>query len=406
MRPPRPAAAAALLGSAVLVAGCSSAVAGSASPAAVGPFTEVLAEFALAVVHEQLAFYDVEAAPDGTFVAFLTGRPGTANRHGSALVELVPGEDGFTVGRVTEGAPYAIEGGEVHVAADGTVVAVGSVLAGYEDDGETGDEEQYDLVLTVLPPGAEEAEVVPVGADIHFGPPDDATGVLSADGGTYYASVRWETGDDSYVSHLAAIDVATGELLANVQSPVDTTGVAVTFELGLLPDGNVAALVQNTRDDTGDESGVQLAVLDPRMRLVGEPVDVVPDEPYVYGYAMEVLPDGTALFAVAVGQEDGDARLVTVRDGQVQASTAIPGNARDVVVDAAGRTAYLDLDRPEGGVAVASVDLVTGEVLADVVLCDEIGTATDIALTRDDTALAAGGACPGADSADPLFLLG
>jgi hypothetical protein len=90
----------------------------------------------------------------------------------------------------------------------------------------------------------------------------------------------------------------------------------------------------------------------------------------------------------------------------VQASTAIPGNARDLVVDAAGRTAYLDLDRPEGGVAVASVDLVTGEVLADVVLCDEIGTATDVALARDGSALAAGGACPGADSSDPLFLLG
>jgi hypothetical protein len=276
------------------------------------------------------------------------------------------------------------------------------VHAGEDEDGE----ELWDLALTVLEPGAERADAVLVGADPDLGRPDDATGVLSADGDTLYAAIRWEVEEDRWVVELAAIDVATGALLAHDDVPVETTGVAVPYELALLPDGDVAVLVQNTRDDDGDESGAQLLVLDPRLRPVGEPVDVVPDERYAIGSTMAVLADGTVLVAVRVGQEDGDERLVTLRDGEVQDSTAIPGTARDVAVDAAGRHAYVDHDRPEGGVAVATVDLVTGEVLADVVLCDELGTASDVALAADGSALAATAACPGSDLTDPLFLLG
>ncbi|MGY1665917.1 hypothetical protein [Geodermatophilus sp. SYSU D00696] len=401
MRPTRLGTAALL--SSVLVAGCSSTVAGSALPAGAGPFTEVLDRIDLADVDDQLDLYDVAATPDGSFVALLTGNLGTANRQGGALVELVPGDDGLTVGAVVEGAPYAGDGagGDLYVADDGTVVAVGPVLAG---DGS--DDEDRDLALTVLEPGAGRADVVHVAADPDLGTPDEATGALSPDGGTFYASLRWETREDTYVNRVAAIDVATGAVLASDQVRVPTDSVAVVDEMAVLPDGGVLALVQNTSDSAGEVSGAQLVEYDAEMELVGEPVEVVPDASYDLGYTLDVLPDGTAVVTVVVGDDGDDFRLMTVRDGAVQDSAAIPGKPWDVAVDAAGRHAYVNHTRAENGGAVATVDLATGEVVAGVVLCEELGTGSDLALAADGSSLAASAACPGVDSGSPLYLLG
>ncbi|MGY1702624.1 hypothetical protein [Geodermatophilus sp. SYSU D00766] len=399
MRPTR--SRAVLIGSAVLVAGCSSTVAGSAQPAGAGPFTEITGRLDLATVDDALDLYDVAATPDGGYVGLLTGNLGTAHRQGSVLVELLPDDDGgLTVGRVTEGAAYAGDGlgGEVYVADDGTVVALGPVVSA--------DGEGFDLAVTLLPAGAEQVDVALVAPHPDLGTPDEGTGVLSADGTTLYASLRWEVEEDRYVNRLAAIDVATGALVASEQVQVETDGVAVVYELALRPDGGVVALVQNTRDRTGEESGAQLVEYDADLQPVGDPVEVLPDESYDLGYAFEVLPDGAAVVALRVGEDGADHRLVTVRDGEEPVSVAIPGKAWDVVVDAAGRHAYVDYTREENGAAVATVDLATGEVVADVVLCDELGTGAQLALAVDGSSLAARAECPGVDEADPLFLLG
>ncbi|WP_217897332.1 hypothetical protein [Geodermatophilus saharensis] len=398
MRPTR--SRAALIGSAVLVAGCSSTVAGSAQPAGAGPFTEITGRLDLATVDDTLDLYDVAATPDGSYVGLLTGNLGTANRQGSVLVELLPSGGGLTVGRVTEGAAYAGDGlgGEVYVAADGTVVALGPVVSA--------DGAGFDLAVTLLPAGAEQVDVALVAPDPDLGTPDEGTGVLSADGTTLYASLRWEVEVDRYVNRLAAIDVATGELVASEQVQVETDGVAVVYELALRPDGGVVALVQNTRDRTGAESGAQLVEYDADLQPVGDPVEVLPDESYDLGETFEVLPDGTAVVALRVDEDGADHRLVTVRDGEALVGTAIPGKAWDVVVDAAGRHAYVNHTREENGAAVATVDLTTGEVVADVVLCDGLGTGAELALAADGSSLAARAECPGGAEADPLFLLG
>lgn len=390
----------ALLSSAVLLAGCSTTVTGTASPAGAGAFTELLGTVDLADVDDRLDPYDVVATPDGSLVVLLTGNLGTADRQGSALVELVPGDGGATVGTVTEGAAYAGDGrgGEVHVADDGTLVAIGPVVSA--------DGEGWDLALTVLAPGAATADVRLVSADADLGTPDDATAALSPDGGTLYASLEWEVSEDRRVNRLAAIDVATGEIVAGEQVQVETDGVAVVQDVSALPDGGFAALVQNTTDRSGTESGPVLAEYDADLQLVGEPLELVTDEPYSLGYALEVLDDGTAVASVVASNDGSDARLVTVRDGAVQGSAELPGLARALAVDPAGRYAYANYTREENGAAVATVDLDSGEVVGDVVLCEELGSAADVALSADGGSLAALASCPAGDVEDPAFLLG
>ncbi|MGX5653315.1 hypothetical protein ACWKWC_00910 [Geodermatophilus nigrescens] len=379
----------------LLLAGCSSPVTGTAAPAGGEPFTEVLGRIDLADVDDQLDLYDVAATPDGGFVALLTGNLGTANRPGGALVELLPGDDGLAVGRVTEGAPYAGDGagGELHVADDGTVVALGPVLSG---DGS--DDEAWDLALTVLAPGGKTADVVRIAADPDLGTPDRGTGVLSADGETLYAGLEWE-GDGESTHRLAAVDVATGEVLASADLQLDGSAPPDADELALRPGGGVAALVHGAAD------GVVLAEYHADLRPVREPVEVVPGESAT-GYGLQVLADGTAVVSVGVTGDRADALLVTLQDGEVRDAHAVPGVATELVVDRAERVAYLGHSRAEGGAAVATVDLGTGEVLADVVLCEGLGSAADVALAADGSTLAATAECPGEGSSRLSWLLG
>ncbi|MGY1702623.1 hypothetical protein [Geodermatophilus sp. SYSU D00766] len=357
----------ALLVTAVLAAGCSSDVAGEAA------LTDVLGRVDLA------GLADVAALPGGSFVALRTGDDG-------ALVELVPGDVGLTVGRETGIASYA--GGEVLVAGDGTVVALGPIVAG----------DERDVVLTVLRPGAEQAEVVPVAADPDLGTPDDATGVLSPDGRTLYASLAWDTAAGS---RLATVDVATGAVTASAGLQVDVVLPPVADVLALRPDGGVAALVHGRAD------GVALAEYDAELQLVGEPVGLADDLPEATGTgtALQVLADGTVLAAVALTGDRGDAELVTVRDGEVQERWAAPGHAAGIVVDADERLVYLTYTGREHGAAVAAVDLASGAVVADIVLCESLlGSAADLALGAGGDSLVAGVDCAGEGT--PLYLLG
>ncbi|SNS42849.1 hypothetical protein SAMN04488107_2510 [Geodermatophilus saharensis] len=355
-----------LLVAALFATGCCSAVAEEAA------LSDLLGRVDLA------GLADVAALPDGSFVALLTGDDG-------ALVALVPGDSGPTAGRETGIASYA--DGEVHVADDGTVVALGPVVSG----------ERRDVVLIVLRPGADQAEVVPVAADPDLGTPDDATGVLFPDGRTLYASLAWDTAAGS---RLATVDVATGTVTASAGLQVDAVLPPVADGLALRPDGGVAALVHGRAD------GVALAEYDADLRLVGEPVGLADDLPEATGTgtALQVLADGTVLAAVALTGDRGDAELVTVRDGEVLERWAAPGHAAGIAVAAGERLAYLSYTGREHGAAVAAVDLATGALVADVVLCESLlGSAADLALAPDANSLVAGADCAGEGTA--LYLL-
>ena len=399
---------AALLGTAVLAAGCTSTVAGAAAPAtpdSAGPLTDVLGPVEIdAVIDEQLRVSDIAATPDGGFVVLMTGDLG--NNHRSALVELVPGDGGLTVGAVTEGAPFA-DLGEVHVAPDGTVVALAPVLPEPGDTGSGDGGREQDLALAVLAPGADEPNLVRIAADAELGTPDLGSGVLSPDGATLYASLRWTVGGDT-VNRLAAVDVVTGEVTASAPLQVETPGQATAYDVALRPDGGVAALVTTDRDAEGEVDGVVLAEYDAHLRPVGDPVEVV-DEEESTGHALAVLPSGAVVVSLSVG--DGDTaqpRLVTLRDGAVQSSAVLPGAAADLVAAPDGSHVYLSRDADsgdvEGGVAVTTVDLATGAVVADVPLCPD-GYASPIALAADGLSVAVTAACDdGRGHADHAFL--
>ncbi|MGY1696800.1 hypothetical protein ACI780_18030 [Geodermatophilus sp. SYSU D00814] len=394
---------AALLGSAVLVAGCSTAVAGPAAPPDAGPLTDEVGRVQVdAAVERDVRLADIAATPDGGFVALLTGDLGAPPR--SVLVELVPGDDGLTVGRTVQGAPFA-DLGEVHVAPDGTVVALAPVLPERGDAGSGDGGREQDLALAVLTPGADRPEVVRVAADADLGTPDSGSGVLSPDGATLSASLQWYVHGDT-VNRLATIDVATGVVLASADLQVQTPGQAVARDVALRPDGGLAALVSVDRDAEGSVDGVVLATYDADLRPVGAPVELVEQQDST-GYALQVLSDGAVLVSVLAGdRETGSAQLVTVRDGAVVDSTPLPGPGIDLVLGPGEEHAYVQHGSPEDGVALSTVDLATGETVAEVPLCDD-GIPAPVALADDGSALAAGVAClDGREYRDLAVLLG
>ena len=154
-----------LVATALLTAACSSSVVGDAGPvlaSSAGPLTEVLATVeADAGVEGQVRIADVAATADGRFIVLLTGDLGP--NHRGVLVELVPGDGGLSVGAVTEGPAFA-DLGEVHVADDGTVVALAPVLPEAGDAGSGDGGREQDLALAVLEPGADEilGQVLPL----------------------------------------------------------------------------------------------------------------------------------------------------------------------------------------------------------------------------------------------------
>ncbi|SHG42162.1 hypothetical protein [Geodermatophilus nigrescens] len=382
----------ALLCSAVLLAGCSSAVAGTATAPAV-PSPGLLDTVDLADVDDDLTPRDAVALDDGSFLVLLAGDTRIGRGPGSALVELVPGADGLAVGTVTAGAPYAGGGfgAEVHVADDGTVVTVGPVLSG--DGGD--DEEALDVAFTVQAPGAEEPELRVLPADPQLGTADRATAVLSPDGRTLYAALRWYVVGGDEVTRLAAVDVATGTVTASADLQVAAPGGATVAGLALRPDGGLVALVTTYRAPGEGDSDAVLAEYDAGLRLVGAPVDVIGDGSEGHGHALQVLADGTAV--VSLSTSGADHRLVTVRDGAVLAAHALPHLAAEVAVSPDGRV-WLNLG--DGDVhTVAPVDLATGEVGEQVILCEDRGAPTDLALSADGGILLASGVCAGADVA-------
>jgi dipeptidyl aminopeptidase/acylaminoacyl peptidase len=396
--PPLPAV---LLGAALLTAGCSSAVAGTAEPRSAGPLTEALAAVeADAGIEGHVRLADVAATADGRFVALLTGDVGA--NHRSVLVELVPQDGGLGTGTVTEGPAFA-DIGEVHVADDGTVVALAPVLPEDRRSGGGAAVREQDLAMAVLAPGAEEPDLVRIAADPVLGTPDLGTGVLSPDGATLYAALRY-WGDGRSVDRLAEVDVVTGEVRATGELQVPSPGETRVADLALRPDGGLAALVSTDRDAEGESDGVVLARYDAGLRPLGAPVELVEEEEST-GYALHVLADGTVVVSLLAGDLDtGEGRLVTVRDGAVAATAVLPGLGVDLAVGPGEELAYLSHGRPGTAPAVVTVDLATGETVAQVALCAD-GYPAGLALDADGRAVLAGAVCTEGRSVRDLVTL-
>jgi hypothetical protein len=297
------------------------------------------------------------------------------------------------VGAVAEATTFA-HPSELLVAPDGSVIAFATVPPEAGDpSGELSD--GPDLVLAVLAPGGTQAEVRAVGADPQLGPPESGSGVLSADGATVYAALRW-TVDGETVTRLATVDVATGAITATAPLGVETPGVTHAYDLALLRDGGVAVLVTADRDAERTADHTLLVQVDAALQPVGAPVELVWDEPSA-GYSLAVLGDGTVVASVTAQAAEGDAtRLVRVRDGEVQGSVIVPGVAVDVAeAEEEGRVLVsvfgVTPDR-DGVVSLATVDLASGDVVDDVFLCPT-GYATPFAVAANGESVTATAAC-------------
>ncbi len=388
--------AAALLGTAVLAAGCATTVTGtatSADPPVTAPDPAVPAppSVELPAPDDELRVSDIEATPDGGFVVLLVADWG--DELPTDFVRLAPGDGGLTVGAVSETTLFG-ETSDLAVAPDGTVVTLGSVPPEADDPGLDGTAEPG-LVLAVLAPGSDEPELRVVTADPALGSPVSGNGVLSADGATLYATVRWVV-DGATVTRVAAVDVATGAVTATAPLGVETPGEAHAFDVAVLPDGGVAVLVTADRDAEQLVDHTLVVRFDADLRPAGAPVELVPDAPSA-GYHLAALPDGTIVASVSVPAEDGDAsRLVSVRDGAVVATADLPGAALEIAVAPGGGQVFVSYHggavRGEGVVALATVDLASGEVVDDVFLCPD-GYSTPIAVAADGQAVAVTAAC-------------
>ncbi|WP_336031168.1 hypothetical protein [Geodermatophilus sp. FMUSA9-8] len=365
----------------LLIAGCTSSVTGTPTPVP-QPVTASSPEAPGSVPIDpsadgELRVSDVAATPDGGLTALLIADSGSDAR--SAFVRLVPGDGGLTVVAVAEATTFA-HPSELVVAPDGTVVALASVPPEAGDvalDGFDGP----DLALAVLAPGSTQAELRQVAAVEGLGSPDSGNGVLSPDGATLVASLRW-TVDGETVTRLATVDVATGEVTSTAPLGVES---ATAFDLALRPGGGVAALV--TVLDGVDRT--LLAEFDAALQPVRPPVELAAGGS---GYALAVRPDGTVVVSVSPPAGEAEtARLVVVRGDLVQTAAELPAVAIDLAVTADGAV-HVSWTGADGAPTLATVDLVSGEVVGEVALCAS-GVAGPVGLSADGQAVLVTAAC-------------
>ncbi|MGY1771903.1 hypothetical protein [Blastococcus sp. SYSU D00813] len=383
-RPPLPL----LLGAAglLLAAGCSTGVAGAATPqrppaVSAGPLTEELGgvDLAEAVGQPDAQIWDLAAHPDGSTLALVALPDGYAH---DWLVRLVPGPDGLQVSAVTE-VPAFYQYSQVLTADDGTVVVAGPAPG----------PEGLGLVVATVRDGEVTEHAVDAGVD---GTPDSTAAALSPDGGTLYVAGDWY--DDDEGSLLFAVDVASGEVEESASLGLETPGEAVLYDLALGPDGDVYAQVSLDRDADGDESGAVLVRYDAGLELAAEPVELVADEPDSVTGALQVLPDGTVLATVTAGHfTTGDPRLVVVRDGAVTESIELEDTSdtpHHLATDPDGRYVYLPYNTTDYEPTLVTLDLTTGEVVASVPVCGQGGGGVGyVVLAADAQTVTTGSAC-------------
>lgn len=388
---------------AVALAGCSSAVAGTATPYLGTAFTERAGELSLtdAIADHGPYLQQLAAAPDGTFVALLPG-----GDDGETLLVRLDATGAGLEATGTVPLPPLDTDTRLLVAGDGTVVVAGTV----EGD-DTGDE----IVLATVAPGAASAEVVELDHGYGDFPPGVGGTALSPDDAVLYVSFGY---DGDVPGRVVAFDAGTGELLDEVDiDPGSGPGEHYGEHLAVRPDGGVAVLVTAYDDRTGgvddDTPRAVLVEYDADLEPVGEPVPLLADAEESITRELFVLPGG-GYVAVAVDgtYQSSEVRLVIVRDGAVEQVYALDDLVDlDVVPDdvdlgPGGRYLYVPWTGGDGDThGVTTVDLLTGEAVADVALCDGPGFAANVAVGADPTELLAGGGCGEGDREELAVLL-
>ncbi|MGY1743766.1 MULTISPECIES: hypothetical protein [unclassified Blastococcus] len=387
---------------AAALAGCTSAVAGTAEPDLGTAFTQRAGEVSLtdAIGDERHYLNHLVALDDGTYLALMAG----TSEDDAFLVRLAPGQDGLEVDGTVPLPPMDRETG-LHVAADGTVAVFGTV------DAETGE----DLVFATVAPDADSAEVVDLEHGYGDFPPTVGGTALSRDGAVLFVSFGH---DGDVPGRVVAFDTGTGEVVDDVDvDPGSGPGEHYAGHLALRLDGGVAVLVSayDERAASGGDDDTPRAVLveyDADLEPVGEPVTLLPDAVESISRELFVLPGGGyAAVAVDGVYQSSEIRLVVVRDGAVEQVHELDEVVDlDVVPDdvdlgPGGHHLYVPWSGSGGTQGVTTIDLTTGEAVAEVALCDGPGFAATVAVGADGTELVAGGGCGEGDPEELAVLL-
>lgn len=298
--------------------GCTT-VAGTPSPAP-RTFTEAVGSVALdGVSPAGVDVLDLAATPDGGTLALL------ADTADPLVTYLAPIGDDARLGEIRrlDGA----SGDQLFVTADGTVL--------------------------VAAPG----RLTTVGGGtVELGVTGDVV-ALSPDGRRLYVAGN---------GRLAALDPATGAVQDTAALDEDLTVAALAAT-----DDGVTALMSDARAvDLADVA--VLGTWDGELEA-GPLTELAPDSPASVPSALRLTADGSAVVTLTAGSGEDPFRVVVVEDGEVTASHAVPGTDRtpaDLAVSPDGRVAYLPVAGFEVESGVVSLDLDSGEQLADVQVCD------------------------------------
>ncbi|WP_369253374.1 hypothetical protein [Geodermatophilus amargosae] len=216
--------------------------------------------------------------------------------------------------------------------------------------------------ITTVPPGGD-----PTVTEVVLKELVDAA--LSPDGRRLYAATP---------GRLVGLDPRTGETTA--ETDLDEGLTVAALEAGR--DGPVALMSDARAPDLADVA--VLGTWDEDLRQAGT-VELAPDQPASIPSALRLADDGTAVATLTAGSGD-PYRVVTVRDGEVRASHAVPGTDRplaDLAVSPDGRVAYLPVAGFEVTSGVITLDLAGGQQLADARLCEGQATFGRVALAGE-----------------------
>jgi hypothetical protein len=378
---PRRARTALLVAATAVLAGCAGSDDNSNSapdPSTTGPLTTVVGELDLDVAVNDNSFaVDAAQHPDGHLVV-LVGPESATNVVDTFLAELTSGGASAAMSDAVE-SPSLDWFSRVHVAPDGTVVIAGIV----ENQGPR---------IVVVPPGADEAEVV---TPAIAGNPDTVQSALSPDGTTLYVHARWWD-DETQPYELLALDVATGQVTAT--APLPATANAVEIVAGA--DGTVTALL--SLEAAEDIHTTQLATFDAALTPTGTTELNPGDQSFATTFTL--TSDGSAVVPVALGPwEARQAAVLLVRGGTVTRLADLPDADEPApAVTTGGGTAYLTYATAAEEARVGVVDLASGELVDDVFLCFT-GSFRTIDLAPDgDTATALGSCDNGVPTAITL----
>ncbi|MGY1743767.1 MULTISPECIES: hypothetical protein [unclassified Blastococcus] len=309
--------------------------------------------------------YAIAAAPGGSVVVLAGTRLDPARP--AVLAELVPGPAGPAVRRVVAIRPVDPLA-DLHVAPDGTVLVLGEPA----DGGGT--------LLVRLAPGATQAETAPVdtGARTPYGPAPVEGSALTPDGATLVLTVL-DLAGGAPEARLVTVDAATGAATGSRVIDVGTPEHVVATEVAVRPDGGIAVLLLAALHGDGAVDDPVLAGFGPDLRPTGDLEHLAQHADAARGTSLQLLPDGGAAVVVdVVGLGYPLVWLVVVRDGDAEVTNLEPLGAHRpaaaVAVAADGRTAAVPYSGDDGRAGLATVDLGTGAVRADLTTCATEGT--------------------------------